>query len=409
MTWRYRAPGRVELAGKHTDYAGGPSLTCATPFHMHAKAEAIDEPVIRVHDQRSRSTVTMALSSSASPAGPRWSVYLAAVARRVARDFPRARTGVEIALGSTIPTSMGMSSSSALVVTLAMAVFDANALWESPEWTPFASDELAFAQYCAAVESGAAWGPFAGDTGVGTRGGAQDHIAICASHERMVGTYAYLPGRVVQRVAWPTDWRIVVATSGVRATKTGNALHAYNRVADSVRALVAAWNADTGRNDATLSDVLASAPGAFDHVLSMAERAASEASDADYLRARVRQYREETAVIVPGLADAIARADAPVAAALMARSQEMAEQALQNQVPQTSWLAAHAREHGAVAATAFGAGFGGAVWALVAEGDAHRAAESWMKAFAAVPGMGTVHHETARVMTPSAGAWRGTA
>ncbi|MBA4072067.1 MAG: galactokinase [Gemmatimonas sp.] len=409
MTWRYRAPGRVELVGKHTDYAGGRSLTCATPFHMHAKAEAISEPVIRVHDQRSKSTVAMALSPAASPSGSRWSVYVAAVARRVTRDFPQARTGVEVALGSTIPTSMGMSSSSALVVTLAMAVFDANVLWESPEWMPVAGDELAFAQYCAAVESGAAWGPFAGDTGVGTRGGAQDHIAIWASRERVVGTYAYLPGRVVQRVAWPKDWRIVVATSGVRATKTGNALQAYNRVADSVRALVAAWNVDTGRSDSTLADVLDSAPGAFEHALSLAERAASAASTADYLRARVRQYREETTVIVPGMADAIARGDAPAAAALMVRSQEMAEQALQNQVPQTSWLAAHAREHGAVAATAFGAGFGGAVWALVAEGDAHRVAESWMKAFAAVPGMGAVHHEHARVMTPSAGAWKGTA
>lgn len=409
MTWRYRVPGRVELVGKHTDYAGGPSLTCATPFHMHAKAEAIHEPVIRVRDQRSKATVELALVPGAAPMGPRWSVYVAAVARRVARDFPHARTGVEVALGSTIPTSMGMSSSSALVVTLAMAVFDANVLWESPEWLPVAGDELAFAQYCAAMESGAAWGPFAGDTGVGTRGGAQDHIAICASREHMVGTYAYLPGRVVQRVAWPKEWRIVVATSGVRATKTGNAQHAYNRIADSVRALVAAWNADTGRNDATLAEVLTSTPGAFDHALSLAERAATEASDADYLRARVRQYRAETAVIVPGMADAIARADAPAAAALMARSQEMAEQALQNQVPQTSWLAAHAREHGAVAATAFGAGFGGAVWALVAEGDAHQVAGSWMKAFAAVPGTGTAHHETARVMTPSAGAWRGIA
>lgn len=409
MTWRYRAPGRVELVGKHTDYAGGPSLTCATPVHMHAKADAIDDAVIRVHDQRSKSTAEAPLAADASPAGPRWSVYVAAVARRVARDFPRARTGVKVVLGSTIPTAMGMSSSSALVVTLAMAVFDANALWESPEWTPVAGDELAFAQYCAAVESGAAWGPFTGDRGVGTRGGAQDHIAICASLERVVSAFAYLPGRVVLRVAWPKDWRIVVATSGVKATKTGNAMHAYNRVADSVRALVAAWNTDTGRADRTLADVLASAPGAFEQALSLAERASSETSSAEYLRARLRQYREETTVIVPGMAEAIARADAPAAAALMTRSQEMAEQALQNQVPQTSWLAAHAREHGAVAATAFGAGFGGAVWALVAEGDATRVAESWMKAFAAVPGMGGAHHETARVMTPSAGAWRGTA
>jgi len=405
VTWRYRVPGRVELAGKHTDYAGGPSLTCATPFHMHARVERLDEPVIRVRDQRSKSTMTVALAPDAAPPGPRSSLYVAAVTRRIARDFPQARAGAEIALGSTIPTSMGMSSSSALVIAMAMAVFDANALWDAPQWTPLAGDELAFAQYCAAMESGAAWGPFAGDTGVGTRGGAQDHIAICASRTGKVGAYAYLPGRVVQRVSWPRDWRIVVATSGVKATKTGNAMHAYNRVADSVRALVAAWNADTGRADGTLADVLASSPNALDHVLSLAPRAAPDAAEAAYLRERAMQYREETTVVVPGLLDAIARGDAEAAGGWMRRSQELAEAALQNQVPQTQWLAAHARDFGAVAATAFGAGFGGAVWALVADGAAERMAEAWMSAYAAVPGHGA-HHETARVFVPAAGASR---
>jgi galactokinase len=304
---------------------------------------------------------------------------------------------------------MGLSSSSALVISIAMSVFDANALWDAPAWASVAGDELAFAQYCAAMESGAAWGPFAGDTGVGTRGGAQDHIAICASHAHTVGVYSYLPGRVVQRVAWPEHWRIAVATSGVRATKTGNAMHAYNRVADSVRALVAAWNTDTGRCDATLADIVLSAPDAFEHALSLVSRAASESVSADYLLERVRQYREETSIIVPGMVDAIARGDAEAAGALMRRSQEMAEHSLQNQVPQTVWLVEHAREHGAVAATAFGAGFGGAVWALIVDGDAERAAASWMTAYAAVPGLGGAHHESARVFAPSAGLWRGVA
>jgi galactokinase len=407
MTWRYRVPGRVELAGKHTDYAGGPSLTCATPFHMHARAERLPEPLVRVHDQRSKSTMQVPLAVDATPSGPRSAVYPAAVARRIARDFSAARVGAEITLGSTIPTSSGMSSSSALVITVALAVFDANGLWESPEWAPVAADPLAFAQYCAAIESGAAWGPFAGDAGVGTRGGAQDHIAICASEAGSVGAYTYLPGRVVQRAHWPEAWRILVATSGVKATKTGNAMHAYNRVADSVRAIVGAWNAETGRRDATLAEALHSAPEAYDQLRALAPRASSESVSADYLRARVAQYREETTVIVPQMLDAIARADAASVGELMQRSQELAESALKNQVPQTSWLAAHARDHGAVGATAFGAGFGGAVWALVMADDAEQVAESWIRAFTAVTGSSGSHHESARVMAPAAGAWRG--
>jgi galactokinase len=396
----------VELAGKHTDYAGGPSLTCATPFHMHAKVDALAEPIIRVHDQRSKTTMVVPLSPDAKAAGARSSLYVAAVARRIARDFPQARTGAAVSLGSSIPTSAGMSSSSALVIVMAMAVFDVNALWDAPVWRPLAADALAFAQYCAAMESGAVWGPFAGDSGVGTRGGAQDHIAICASRPGMVGAYTYLPGRVLRHVSWPRDWRIVVATSGVRATKTGNAMHAYNRVADSVRALVAAWNADTGRADGTLADILAVAPDALDHALTLAPRAATPGVDAAYLRARVQQYREETTVVVPGLLDAIARADASSAGALLQRSQELAERSLQNQVPQTIWLAAHAREFGAFGATAFGAGFGGAVWALAPANEAERMAADWMRAYANVPAWGGARHDTSRVFAPSAGATR---
>ena len=220
-----------------------------------------------------------------------------------------------------------------------------------------------------------------------------------------MGEYAYLPGRVVQRVSWPAEWCIVVATSGVKATKTGNAMHAYNRVADSVRALVSAWNADTGRAETTLAAVLASSPDAMKHLTELAPRASSEEVSVSYLVNRVAQYAEETSVIVPGMIEAIAHCDADTAGRLMARSQRMAEEALQNQVPQTTWLAAHARDHGAVGATAFGAGFGGAVWALVAADLAERFAGEWMAAYAAIPGAGHVHHD-ARVLMPAAGASR---
>ncbi|MHB1312575.1 MAG: GHMP family kinase ATP-binding protein [Gemmatimonadaceae bacterium] len=406
MTWHYRVPGRVELAGKHTDYAGGPSLTCATPMVMDAQVERTGERVLRVRDVRTEREVEVPLSAEAAPGKERWSVYIAAVARRVARDFPGARHGADVELTSAIPSSAGLSSSSALVVSAVMALFDANALWEAASWGPLGDDDLAFAQYCAAVESGAPWGPFAGDTGVGTRGGAQDHIAICASRDGMVGEYSYLPGRVVQRVAWPAEWRIVVLNSGVKATKTGNARVAYNRVADSVRALVAAWNTETGRSDATLADALASSAGAVDRMLALAECVATPEMSADYLRRRLAQYRNETTQVVPQLVDAIARGDAAMAGACLEQSQRYAEAALENQVPQTTWLARSAVELGAAGATAFGAGFGGAVWALVCGGDVRAFAKRWMDAYQREHHMPTSRVGVPRVMRPSAGMQR---
>ena len=60
-----------------------------------------------------------------------------------------------------------------------------------------------------------------------------------------------------------------------------------------------------------------------------------------------------------------------------ARSQALADEVLGNQVPETRHLVASARALGAPAASAFGAGFGGAVWALVAAEDATAFLAAW--------------------------------
>jgi galactokinase len=63
------------------------------------------------------------------------------------------------------------------------------------------------------------------------------------------------------------------------------------------------------------------------------------------------------------------------------RSQDAVERWLGNQVPETIDLARSARELGAAAASAFGAGFGGSVWALVREGDSQRFLTDWAHAY----------------------------
>ncbi len=61
----------------------------------------------------------------------------------------------------------------------------------------------------------------------------------------------------------------------------------------------------------------------------------------------------------------------------MDRSQQAAEKLLGNQVPETIFLAASARRLGAAAASAFGAGFGGSVWALVETAGADGFLAAW--------------------------------
>ena len=375
---RYVVPGRVELVGKHVDYAGGRSLTCAVDRAITVEARPLDEPMVRVRDASRRGVVQVPLLAGVERThrSARWSAYVVAVARRFARDFPQARAGVELHVSSTLPPSAGLSSSSALVVAIASALADANRMDDDERWRAAVPTDLARAEYFGAMETGAPYGDSAGDAGVGARGGAQDHVAIVCARAESVGQFAYLPARLERRIAWPAEHALVIGVTGVKATKTGNARARYNRVSDSARALVGAWNAETGRADGTLADALASAADAGERLHRLAEQGVGEFGG-DYLGPRFAQFREEIEVVVPGVGDAMRDRDFDTLGALVDHSMRLAERGLRNQVAETSFLASAARERGAVAASAFGAGFGGAVWAMVRAADAPDFLESW--------------------------------
>jgi galactokinase len=355
-TREYFVPGRVELVGKHVDYAGGRSLTIATELAIRARAIAIDEPLIRLRRAAGEVAMDVALSPETAATTLRSSAYVTAVARRFARDFPFARKGVAIEMQSDLPTSAGLSSSTALVVTLAMALVDANDLAGDERWRAAVPSPIAFAEYVAAIETGEAYGAFPADGGVGVRGGAQDHVAIVCAEEGMASQFRYLPAQLERRVPWPDDYVIAIGVSGVHATKTGNAKAAYNRLADAMRPKM-----EDGRSK-------------------MEELAA------DVIERRA-QFREETEVIVPGVGDAIRDREWNTLGSLVDRSQSLAERVLRNQVPETIHLARTAREYGALAASAFGAGFGGAVWAMIPRDDSDRFMAAWRAGYeGAFPG-----------------------
>ena len=332
------------------DYAGGCSLTIATELAIRARATTIDEPVIRLRRAAGEVAMDVAIAPDTKATTLRSSAYVTAVARRFARDFPHARTGVSIELQSNLPTSAGLSSSTALVVTLAMALIDANDITGDERWLAAVPTPIAFAEYVAAIETGEAYGDFPADGGVGVRGGAQDHVAIVCAEENSAGQFRYLPAQLERRIPWPEEYVIAIGVSGVHATKTGNARAAYNRLADAMRP-----KTDDGR------------PKTEDVTAQVLERRS--------------QFREETEVIVPGVGDAIRDRDWSALGALVDRSQALAERVLRNQVPETIHLARDARAHGAIAASAFGAGFGGAVWAMVAREDADRFLAAWRSGY----------------------------
>jgi galactokinase len=85
---------------------------------------------------------------------------------------------------------------------------------------------------------------------------------------------------------------------------------------------------------------------------------------------------------------------------LIDRSQRGAELGLGNQVPETIHLQRSARDLGAVAASAFRAGFGGSVYAMVAEERVEEFTERWTAGyFGAFP----ERRDKARFVTTRAG------
>ena len=85
--------------------------------------------------------------------------------------------------------------------------------------------------------------------------------------------------------------------------------------------------------------------------------------------------------MLPAAVEALAAGRLTEFGVLVDRSQRAAEDLLGNQVPETIALARLAREGGAHAASAFGAGFGGSVWALVDVSRAEEFAQQWLSAY----------------------------
>jgi galactokinase len=259
------------------------------------------------------------------------------------------------------------------VTALVTALVDRNALESRPEFAAAIRTPEDLAGYLGAVENGLAFGPLAGDHGVGTAGGSEDHTAILWCRAGRLSRYAFLPVRFEGLVPLPATHVFAVAVSGVVAAKAGGALAHYNELARVARVLAEEWRRATGRADATLGAILDSSPDAGDRLAAIVR----QSGEADVLLARLRQFRAECAEIIPGVVAALAAGDLSALGPLVDRSQAGAVEGLRNQVPQTVALQRTARALGAVASSAFGAGFGGSVWALVARADADRFLAEW--------------------------------
>ena len=379
---RWVVPGRIEVLGKHTDYAGGRSLLCTVERGLVVvSAPRVDRRVVVLDAVRQgRAMFDFDRPNTLRPTRG-WPLYPGTVARRFLRNFGDALEGCTIAMASGLPSSAGMSSSSALTVGIALALAGAGRVRAHEAWQRELRSAPDLAGYLGAVENGLRFRSLEGDSGVGTMGGAQDHTAILCSSAGALVQFAWAPPTLERTVAWPDETVFAIAVSGVVASKAGAARARYNRAARTVAHLLRGWNLRTHRHDATLQQALRSAPDAPDRMRDIARAEATVEFSAEHLLRRLDQFEAETEQLVPGAADALARGDLRTFGALVARSQQGAEAALENQVVETVRLVESAHAHGALAASAFGAGFGGSVWALVPRDRADAFLAAWRESY----------------------------
>ena len=399
--WRRFTPGRIEIFGKHTDYAGGHSLLAAMPRGSTLAARPRADGIVRVGDVFDGQIIEVDPSKPAPAHYRGLQRYTHVVAHRLFRNFPGCDLGANIAIASDLPRASGMSSSSALVVGVAMALIERAGLRERDEWQRHLRRVHDLAWYLGCVENGLNFPGLPASDGVGTHGGSEDHTAILACQADHVGLYRFVPVRPLGETRMPAEWMFVIASSGVQADKADSVKDRYNRAADGVRALHAIWNKHAAAPARSLADALASSSEALHLLTARLEPSPDGRFSAEDLKRRLQHFIRETAR-APQAAIAFRSVDHATLGALANDSQREADELLGNQIPETMLMTKLARDNGAFAASSFGAGFGGSVWALVPAAEAAAFGERWVAAFErAMPHVGKVAWFAARPGPPA--------
>ncbi|MDP8910990.1 MAG: galactokinase, partial [Actinomycetota bacterium] len=104
----FRAPGRVNLMGDHTDYNEGFVLPMAIDLESVVAASALSDRRVRIRSLDQDRAVDVSADGSDEPAAvePPWGRYVAGVVRALA-ERGREPVGLDGVLASTVPAGSG--------------------------------------------------------------------------------------------------------------------------------------------------------------------------------------------------------------------------------------------------------------------------------------------------------------
>lgn len=393
-----RAPGRVNLIGEHTDYNGLPVLPFAIAQSHFLAVSECGKRLIEIANLDSRypaRAITLDDLAAFSQAGE-WDNYVRAAILGL-RDGGLATRdnlarGLRLLVSSNLPASVGLSSSSALVVGTALAALH---IWHVQY------DRLQLADLLAEAEHY-----------VGTRGGGMDQTVCLIGREGHVLKIEFFPLHV-EPIVFARDVEVYLADSGVRVEKSGRGRALYNRRPIECRLALAvfqSWAQTNGRPElagACYWGDLVKPPLSLSHavVLKMIAEAIelssysqndlcrslgisqtdlretylkigpddyfTEPADGFQLRRRVEHVVAEARRVEQAV-EALRHGDVSRLADLINASHASCRDLYEISCPELERLVVAAAETGALGSRLTGAGFGGCTLHLVRRADADR-------------------------------------
>jgi galactokinase len=128
----WRAPGRVNLIGEHTDYNDGLVLPIALPQRILVTAGARTDGVLAVASTQHDGVTEFSLESLAPGSVEDWAAYPAGAAW-ILREAGYEIGGANLLVESDLPTGAGLSSSAALLCATAVALLGLHGIEVAPD------------------------------------------------------------------------------------------------------------------------------------------------------------------------------------------------------------------------------------------------------------------------------------
>jgi galactokinase len=322
----FRAPGRVNLIGDHTDYNEGFVLPVAIDLSCVVRARRTDDGVVRLRSDDVTGTVELAADGTTEPTDVEqmWGRYAAGVVGTLA-ERGRPAVGMDAVVSSTIPLGAGLSSSAALEVALGLALCDV---------AEFELSTLELALACQEAEQVATGVPCGIMDQLASLAGLHNHALLidCRSLD-------------VRPIPLPPRLAVLIVHSGVSRGLVDSEYAERREACEAIAALLGLQSL----RDATPEQV-ADEPRAR-HVVS---------ENARVLRA----------------AEALESGDVAALGPLLNESHASLRDDFEVSTPELDALVEALRDAGAIGARLTGAGFGGCVVGLASRDDADRIVET---------------------------------